>query len=299
MPARARMGVVRTMGHMGSFGLAGRGGAVWDIEVPSQPVSLPGASMAGFRARVAGLVDLPVIPYPAVTLGIDLGGSEPLVVEAGGQAQRGSLAAGLAPGAVRVRGRDIECLQVRLSPVVAYALGGCSELGGAVVTLDDLWGRGAARLQEQLRAAGSWQDRFAIARAALAGQLEAGRAADPEVAFAWEQMIIRRGRVRVDQLAARTGWSRKRLWSRFRSQVGLTPKRAAQLIRFDHAAHRLAAGHSAALVAADSGYADQSHLHRDAITFARATPAAVALAPWLTVDHIAWPHPARHQAPAT
>src|SRR5215472_12385854 len=78
---------------------------------------------------------------------------------------------------------------------------------------------------------------------------------------------------------------------RFRSQIGLPRKRAAQLIRFDHAAHRLAAGHSAALVAADSGYADQSHLHRDVMTFTGATPRAVAAAPWLTVDPVAWAAP--------
>jgi hypothetical protein len=29
-----------------------------------------------------------------------------------------------------------------------------------VVSLDDLWGRDAARTQERLRAAGSWDDRF-------------------------------------------------------------------------------------------------------------------------------------------
>jgi len=132
---------------------------------------------------------------------------------------------------------------------------------------------------------------FAIAQAALAWRCEAGRAADPEVAFAWAQMVTSRGQVRVEQLAAETGWSRKRLWSRFRSQLGLTPKRAAQLIRFDHAAHRLAAGHSAALVAAESGYADQSHLHRDVVAFAGVTPRAVAVAPWLAVDHIAWAAP--------
>src|SRR5215472_1807227 len=74
-------------------------------------------------------------------------------------------------------------------------------------------------------------------------------------------------------------------------QLGLTPKRAAQLIRFDHAAHRLAAGHRAALVAAESGYADQSHLHRDVVAFAGVTPGAVAVAPWLAVDHIAWAAP--------
>jgi len=133
-----------------------------------------------------------------------------------------------APGAVRARGRDIECLQVRLSPATA---------------------------------------------------------------FAWEQMVTSRGQVRVERLAAQTGWSRKRLWSRFRSQTGLTPKRAAQLIRFDHAAHRLAAGHRAALVAAEGGYADQSHLHRDVLAFTGITPTAVAAAPWLAVDPIAWAAP--------
>jgi AraC-like DNA-binding protein len=102
-------------------------------------------------------------------------------------------------------------------------------------------------------------------------------------------MMSSQGQVRVEEVAAEAGWSRKRLWSRFRSQVGLTPKRAAQLVRFDYAAHRLAAGHSAALVAAEAGYVDQSHLHRDTMAFAGVPPTAVALAPWLGVDDIAWP----------
>jgi AraC-like DNA-binding protein len=255
---------------------------------------MAGVSMAGFRARAKDLVDLPVVPYPAVTLVIDLG-DEPLLVEhASGQSLRGSLAAGLAPGAVRARGRGVECLQVRLSPVVAHAvLGACSQLGDELVDLDDLWGRDAVHTREQVRGARSWDERFAIVEAAMTRRFEAGRAADPEVAFTWDQMVTSRGQVRVEQLAAEAGWSRKRMWSRFRSQIGLTPKHAAQLVRFDHAAHRLAAGHSAALVAAQSGYADQSHLHRDVMTFAGVTPRAVAVAPWLAVDDIAWAGPKR------
>jgi AraC-like DNA-binding protein len=266
--------------------------AVWDIATPSRPGGLAGVSMAGFRGRAQELVDLCVVPYPAVTVAIDLGGGPLVVEDVSGRQQRGSVAAGLAPGSVRARGRDVECLQVRLSPVVAHAvLGDSAQLGGAVVGLDDLWGREATRTQEQLRAAASWENRFAIAEAALARRHEAGRAVDPEVAFAWGRMVTSRGRVRVDGLAAELGWSRKRMWSRFRSQVGLTPKRAAQLVRFDHAAHRLAAGHSAARVAAESGYADQSHLHRDVVAFAGVTPTAVAVAPWLAVDDVAWAAP--------
>jgi AraC-like DNA-binding protein len=272
-------------------GLAG-GAELRDIATPSLRVRLPGVRMAGFRASSTDLVDMSVVPYPAVTVFFDFGDAL-LVDDASGHRQRGSVVTGLAPGAVfRGLGRDIECLQVRLSPVVAHAaLGACAEMSGTVVALSDLWGRGAPRFHEQLRGAASWDDRFAIAAAALARRQEAGRAVDPEVAFAWRQMVASRGRARVDELAAGAGWSRKRLWSRFRSQIGLTPKRAVQLVRFDHAVHRLAAGHSAAPVAADTGYADQSHLHRDVMAFAGMTPTAVASASWLAVDPVAWAAP--------
>ena len=183
---------------------------------------------------------------------------------------------------------------MRLSPLVAHAvLGGAfAEANGTMVTLDDLWGSEGRRTREQLHAVRRWEDRFAIAAAALVRRYETGRTVEPEVAFVWRQMVANLGGVRVERLAAEVGWSRKRLWSRFRSRIGLNPKRAAQLVRFDHAAHRLAAGHSAARVAAEIGYADQSHLHRDVMAFAGVTPTAVAAAPWLAVDDIAWAAPA-------
>lgn len=246
--------------------------------------------MAGFSDRTTALADVRVVPHPAVMLVIDIGGGL-LVDDASGWQQRGSVVAGLAPIGAAGRGpQDFECLQVRLSPVVAHAvLGACAELSGTVVALDDLWGRAAVRIQERLRATASWPGRFAIAEAVLAARQETSRAVDPEVAFAWRRIVASRGRARVERLAAESGWSRKRLWSRFRSQIGLTPKRAARLVRFDHAARLLAAGRSPAAVAADSGYADQSHLHRDVLAFAGMTPAAAAVTPFLAVDDVAWP----------
>ncbi|GAA5200419.1 helix-turn-helix domain-containing protein [Rugosimonospora acidiphila] len=248
--------------------------------------------MAGFGDQANEFREVGLIPHPAVTVIFDFG-DEPFIVEDGrGSRQRDRIVAGLAPDGARAQAlaRSSECLQLRLSPMLAHtALGACGELGGTVVGLDDLWGRDAVRIQERLRAAGSWLERFAIAEAALARRDEAGRAVDPEVAFAWGRLVASRGRLRVEQLVAEIGWSRKRLWSRFRAQVGLTPKRAAQLIRFDHAAHRLAAGHRAAVVAAAGGYADQSHLHRDVMAFTGMTPATIAGSPFLAVDEVAWP----------
>ncbi|MER5435345.1 helix-turn-helix domain-containing protein [Streptomyces sp. NPDC002588] len=268
-------------------------GAMWDIATPSRPGLLPGVDMAGFRARTTDFVDLDVVPYAAVTVVVDLGDGPLAVDDTSGRRHNGSVVVGLVPSGVRGRGHDIECLEVRLAPPVAHAvLGVSSELGGTVVSLDDLWGRDATRTQERLRAAGSWDDRFAIVEAALVRRHEAGRAIDPEVALVWGRMVTNLGGVRIERLAAEVGWSRKRLWSRFRAQIGLTPKRAAQLVRFDHAAHRLAAGHSAARVAAEIGYVDQSHLHREVMAFAGVTPTAVAVAPWLAVDDVAWAAPA-------
>lgn len=257
------------------------GTAVWDIAVPSGRSRLPGVSMAGFRDRSEDLVDIDVVPYPAVTLVVDLG--DGVVIDDGtGRQQRGSLVAGIAPGAIRGSGRDIEVLQIRLSPLIARA----AELSGTVITLDYLWGRDAERIQDRLRDTKSWDERFTIAESALLNRLDTN--VDPEIEFSWRRMVTSRGQIRIEELAAEVGWSRKRLWSRFRGRVGLTPKRAAQLIRFDHAAHRLAAGHSAATVAVESGYVDQSHLNRDVMAFTGVTPTTVAAAPWLAVDDVAW-----------
>ncbi len=268
------------------------GAAVWDIASPQRPSRVAGVTMAGFRIR--NLNALRTVPHPAFTLILDFGTGSSVVDDAAGRQQRGSVVAGPgvgSGGAVWARGENVKCVQVRLSPVIARAVLGVSPAGldGTVMALDDLWGPEASRIREQLGDASSWQDRFALMDALLARRHEAGPKVDPEVAWAWQRIVAGRGLVRVDGLAAEVGWSRKRLWSRFRSQLGLPPKRAVKLVRFDHAAHRLVAGEGAARVAADAGYTDQSHLHRDIVAFTGVTPVAVAGEPFLAVDDIAWP----------
>jgi AraC-like DNA-binding protein len=254
--------------------------------------------MAGFSDQATNLVEVAVVPHPSVMVVFDLGDTPFVVQDENGQGHRDSFVvglaphgaiAGLAPAGMGVQARSFECLQVRLSPTIAYAALGASGLGGTVVALDDLWGCEALRIQDQLRAATSWHARFAIAESVFGRHHEGGRCVDQEVAFAWDELVANEGRIRIERLAAELGWSRKRLWSRFGSQIGLTPKRAAQLIRFDHAAHLLAMGRSPSWAAAQSGYVDQSHLHRDVMAFAGQTPSAVAAELFLAVDEVAWP----------
>ncbi|MFG3258726.1 helix-turn-helix domain-containing protein [Streptomyces sp. NPDC048172] len=265
--------------------------AGWDVARPTAPGRVPGVGLAGFRSRGPRPVDVRVVPHPAVTLALECGDGPLLVDTATGRQRHGDLAAGYLHGALRVRGARVECVQIRLSPVVARAVLGVSpeELNGTMAALGELCGEGAvARVRERLAEAASWRERFAVAEEWLGRRADAGAPVDPEVARAWDRIVASRGQARIDGLAAEVGWSRKRLWSRFRSQIGLPPKRAARLVRFDRAAHRLAAGEGPVTVAADGGYVDQSHLHRDVVAFSGVTPAAVVGGPWMAVDDLAW-----------
>jgi AraC-like DNA-binding protein len=75
------------------------------------------------------------------------------------------------------------------------------------------------------------------------------------------------------------GWSHRHLIDRFRRQVGLSPKTAARLVRFDGVWRRLD-GEGGRLdwadLAREVGYADQAHLVRDFRQFTGTTPTAFA-----------------------
>ncbi|WP_245866012.1 helix-turn-helix domain-containing protein [Prauserella marina] len=265
----------------------------WEIARPSRTSPLPGVDMAGFR--IDEPASLRAIPHPAVTVAFEFAGRSFDIDAEGspGSMRSAAIAAGLAFGAFQVRAGGVECVQIRLSPPVALSVLGLplAELRDNVIPLDDLWGRDAPRLRDRLHHARTWHERFALIEAELSRRLSAGTTADPEVAWTWRQIVASRGKTQVGDLAARTGWSRQRLWSRFAAQFGLSPKRAAMLVRFDHAVHRLVDGHAPARVAAEGGYADQSHLHHDIRAFAGTTPSLAEAEPWLTADERAWPEP--------
>ncbi|MET9694260.1 helix-turn-helix transcriptional regulator [Streptomyces sp. NPDC006514] len=250
----------------------------WEVARPLGLASLDGVRMAGFRDRTGGRLDMRVLPQPAVIVVIGLG-ADPITVESasGHQPLRG-LVASLSPRPARIRGEGVECVEVALSPGTAYAMLGVSprELDGSITGLEDLWGRHARLLREQLAETASWQERLALTDGFLRRRAAGAPPMAAEVAAAWDAIVAGRGRVRVGDLAASCGWSRKRLWARFSAQVGLTPKRAAMLVRFDHAARALLAGERAGDVAVACGYADQPHLHRDVQALAGCTPGALA-----------------------
>jgi AraC-like DNA-binding protein len=186
-----------------------------------------------------------------------------------------SLVGGLhtTPALIRHEGRQ-SGIQLALNPLGARAMLGlpAAGLAGIDVHGHEVLGGFAARVQEQLRAAATWDERFAILDRALLSRLRAAgerAGVSPEVSFAWRRMLQSRGTVKVAELAAETGWSDRHLRARFQTETGLTPKAAARVIRFDRARRilqrRAVAGEPLGLgeLAASCGYFDQPHLDRE------------------------------------
>ncbi|WP_336086888.1 helix-turn-helix domain-containing protein [Nocardia sp. SSK8] len=247
--------------------------ARWELARPAATV--PGIAMTGFLDRAAAGSDLRIFARPAVVVVIQFGDSRLLVDEAA-ESAAGGLVAGWCPGARRVHTRQVACVEMRMSPIAAYQLlsGLPRELDGTVSGLDQLWGPATSRLTEQLAETASWTGRFALTARFLA-EHRRSVVPDPEVVASWSRLVATKGAVRVRDLAQDTGWSRKRLWSRFTAQVGVTPKRAAMVIRFRSAFEQLQAGGTPAEIAVRCGYTDQSHLSREVAAFTGTTPGAL------------------------
>jgi AraC-like DNA-binding protein len=167
-------------------------------------------------------------------------------------------------------------LEVLLAPLGAYTLLGLpmEELSGHTVDLVEVLGADGRRLAEQLHRAPTWRQRFALLDRFLLERLERGPQPSPEVAWAWRRLEATGGAVPIGRLAEEVGWSHKHLVRRFRRQVGLRPKTAARLVRFNTVWRRLDERRRPdwGQVAADAGYADQAHLVRDFRQFTGTTP---------------------------
>jgi AraC-like DNA-binding protein len=148
------------------------------------------------------------------------------------------------------------------------------EVGRRVVALDALLPEADVA---RLRAADTWDERFAQLDALLLRRLKTAPSPRPDVAYAWSRLLATDGAVSVAQLCAELGCSRRHLSARFGDEVGLGPKAVARILRFRRATALLDDRRRAptlADVAAISGFADQAHLTREFRAMAGVTPGA-------------------------
>ena len=191
--------------------------------------------------------------------------------------QFGSFVGGLYARPVVVRhGGSSRGVQFNLEPPAVRALLGvpAGELTHRTVPLDALLGPDASRLAQRLHAASGAEERFAVLDdVLLRARSRAGPPARPDVVRAWALLRASGGQVRIDALAEALGCSRRHLAKRFAQEVGVSPKVAARLIRFEQARARVGSV-PLARVAADHGFADQAHLAREFRALAGVPPSA-------------------------
>jgi AraC-like DNA-binding protein len=166
-------------------------------------------------------------------------------------------------------------MQINLVPPAAYMLFGLPlhTLAHREVPLEDVLDE--PFLAERLHEAGGWAERFRLLDSVLEKRLADARPPSEGVVWAWRRLVETDGGVAVGTLAEELGWSRKRIVARFREQVGLPPKAAARLLRFEHARElaQEARRPDWARIAFECGYYDQSHLINDFRTVTGRTPA--------------------------
>jgi AraC-like DNA-binding protein len=240
-------------------------------------------SYCSYREETSSFVRRRELPSVRVVMIINLG--EPIRVFAPGGSGWSEQAEGFLAGmhdtyAVTETGGSQGGVQVDLTPVGAHLLLGIpmDELSQRVVTLEEMFGRGGTLLREAVAEAPDWAARFAVVDDFLLTLLDRARSPVPSVTRALGRLYASGGTVPVGVLAAEIGCSRRHLISRFREQVGVTPKLLARILRFERAVALVDAGTEMgwAEIAQACGYYDQAHMIRDFHQFAGGPPSEFA-----------------------
>jgi AraC-like DNA-binding protein len=228
-----------------------------------------------FRARLE-------VPHPGVVVILTFGPRLRSLFkgEPSQSAEHGSFVAGMHDAHVLVEQvGPSDGVQVNLTPLGAYAVLGVpmAELTNRTLCLEDLLGSSAEQLVETMREADGWAERMALIDQFVFRRLSRARMPSEGVAWAWHRLRKSGGNASIGSLAETVGCSQKHLIGQFRDQVGLAPKTAARVIRFDRAVTLIERGSQRLVdVAAECGYYDQAHFTREFSAFAGCSPADFA-----------------------
>jgi AraC-like DNA-binding protein len=159
----------------------------------------------------------------------------------------------------------------RVTPFVPFP---ASELTDDIVALEDVWGPAARSLRDRLRELGNPAGRMALMNQVLEERLGASGLGDGAVQAAALLAERHGGQITVERLADATGLGRRQLERRFLAVVGVPPKTACRVLRFQGALARLTGSPHTPLsrVALEAGYHDQAHFTREFRALAGVSP---------------------------
>ncbi|GAB2545579.1 helix-turn-helix domain-containing protein [Brachybacterium huguangmaarense] len=234
-------------------------------------------SITGYDENVAA--DAVHFGAPSPTATIVLAFTEPLDAS-WGQHDAGhrypGLAAGLhtRPSLIRTHGIQ-HGIHIALTPAGVRTLLRlpAAELAHCMVELGDCLPELEA-IRSRLEETPSWRARFGVVQDVLercAASRHRHAESDPFVGYCWAILMRSAGTATVASLAATTGVSRRTIATRFRRELGVGPKEAARIIRYDNSVSlwrdMLTSGQegprNVAHLAAVCGYSDHAHLTRE------------------------------------
>jgi len=186
---------------------------------------------------------------------------------------RGPLLVGAQSGYVVIDAVHTAVMGAHFRPGGAFPFLGvpASEVEDHALSLEDIWGREAGWLREQILAADSPGAKLdVLERTLLARATTLER--HPAVAFAISELS---GMRRVADVVEQIGLSSRRFIQLFHEQVGLTPKRFSRVRRFQDviAGIETAAQLVWTDLALNCGYYDQAHFIHDFRNFSGLNPA--------------------------
>jgi AraC-like DNA-binding protein len=185
----------------------------------------------------------------------------------------------------RIEGRDrpemvgVYFRPARVAPFLDLAV---SELTDQAAAIEDVWGPAGSHLPgrlSELDETGRLDCLEAMLLARLRTVRRRAEALDVAGLAAW--VLRQKGRVAVQTMARAAGVSRQHLSREFRDRIGIGPKLYSRLARFQSGLVYAGRGRiDWASVAAEMGYADQSHMIAEFRQFSGLTPEALATRQW-------------------
>jgi AraC-like DNA-binding protein len=247
---------------------------------PSKTLKAWGCAFGGFSERAATPIHRLELPAAAAVIVLCCG--EPVTVQAalraGASTRLSAFSVGLQVQAQCVSQPGVnDCVEIRLPPLAAYALfgGALAEANREPVSLLDAASQPTSILLDQLRATSSWEHRLAAVDRFLArGFAESKRRIPSELTWAWESLERSHGQVAIGAIARAIGWSERHLANRFHAYFGVRPKATARRLRFSHAFDMISSQPAGdlSMIAAQTGFSDQSHMTREFQIFSGLTP---------------------------
>jgi AraC-like DNA-binding protein len=174
---------------------------------------------------------------------------------------------------------QIETFTIRFQPTGLARLFGLqmTETVDQGLSLADVLRKETVHLENALAQSTTFKQRVYLAQAWVAGFLAQARLYD-EIDHIARLLVKTGGRTTISKLADRAGISARQIQRRFLRDVGVTPKFYGRLTRFEAAlaAKSKRPDQTWAQIAAETGYADEAHLSREARALSGMTPQTFA-----------------------